>query len=116
MEEDLEDGVSDPTEKKAVAEMEDVKVESDSKETKSVMVSQKKHLPGPGISKGVSKSNAVSVPPNKEDEDDEDDEEEEEDEEHAMVKGDSLQEDQKAVIPLEEETEIDESQVWKELC
>lgn len=111
----MEDGVSDPTETKAVAKMEDVKVESDSKEIKSVIVSQEKHLPRPEISKGAdnrgSNSNAVSVPASKEEEDDEEDEEEEEEEEHDMAKGDSLQEDQKASIQLEEETEIDESQV-----
>lgn len=115
MEEDLEDVVSDPTEKKAVA-----KVEADPKETKDVVVSQPKPPPGSGMSKGAetraSKSNAISAPAVKEEEDDEDDEddEDEEEEEHALVKAGGLQEDLTSGIKLEEETEIDESQVRKD--
>ena len=106
MEEDLdEDGSPDSAEKKAVVKTEDVKVESDSKEIKQKNVSGSKISDGAGSR--VLKSNEVSVPAKKQEEDDE----EEEEEEHDMVKDNGLQEDHKADIRLEEETEIDESQV-----
>lgn len=107
MEVDLEEGgISDPAEKKAAAKVDDVKVESDSKEVKNVMLSQQKYLLAPD-NEGP-KSNSDRVPAKKEEEEDDDDEEEEE---HDLVKGDGLQGDHKAGIQLEDETEIDESQV-----
>jgi hypothetical protein len=101
-----EDGIPDSAEKKAVVKTEDVKVESDLKEFKQNIRSDPEI--SEGADNGGSKSNEVTVPANKEGEDDEDDEEEEE---HDLVKDDGLQEDHKAGIQLEEETEIDESQV-----
>lgn len=112
-EEDLEDGVPGSSEKKGDVKTEDAKDESDSKETKTVTTSQQKIHPSSelseGANNGLSKAKAVSVSSKREIDDEEDEEEEEE--EHNLGKDDSLQEDQKTGIQLEEETEIDESQV-----
>ncbi|KAG0573424.1 hypothetical protein KC19_VG177600 [Ceratodon purpureus] len=102
-----EDRLPDSAVKKAVVKTEDVKVEADSQEIKQKFCSD------PEISEGAdggSKFNEVSVPANKVEEGDEDDEEEEE-QEHDVVKDDGQHDDHKAEIQLEEETEIDESQV-----
>lgn len=102
-----EDGIPDSAETKAAVKTDDVKVESDSKESKQKTLSDPEN--SEGADNGGPKPNEVSVPANKEEEDDEDEEEEEE--EHGMVKDDGLQEDLKAGIQLGEEAEIDESQV-----
>lgn len=113
----MEDGVPGSSEKKGDVKTEDAKDESDSKETKTVTTSQQKIHPSSelseGANNGLSKAKAVSVSSKREIDDEEDEEEEEE--EHNLGKDDSLQEDQKTGIQLEEETEIDESQVRRKL-
>lgn len=103
----MEDGIPDSPEMKSAVKMEDAKVELDSKEAKTVMPLQQKRGSkfSDGADNGVSKSNEACVSSKREQDDDEE-------EEHNLVE-DNLQGDNKTEIQLDEDTEIDESQVWR---
>lgn len=102
----MEDGIPDSTEMKVAVKMEDAKVGLGSKETKTVIPLQQKRGSkfSEGADNGVSKSNEARVPSKREEDD-------EEEEEHNLLKEDSLQGNHKTGIQLDEDTEIDESQV-----